>query len=256
MLIPLPRHRARRILVLAVALLATCAALIAAPAPAHGAATVTTPVYSGKGWKAWTSQGIYSISPDPYVIVFANATARTKLAKYFTGPAAQITTVTGVPVTVSTTLDTTPAGSCPPRHRIVVHYVYRPSGVKGMSQARGCHQVSDGSAYGGHILMDNEYWTVANWFSTNPTVNETYKKDANAHELGHIMGLDHPNTDLNKDGVIASGECVKNTAGVKPLLCSKNRGYTTAGVAGKYTTAFDVAGLRQMAANWYLRQTA
>lgn len=221
---------------------------------AHTAHPATGPVYSGKGWKALTSQGIYSINPDPYVIVFATSTARSKLSKYLTGPAAQITTATGVPVTVSTILDTTPADTCPARHRIVVHYTYRPAGVKGMSQARVCHQIPEGSAWGGHLLMDSEYWTVPAWFSANTTVNDTYRKDAVAHELGHLFGLDHPNTDLDKDGAVEAKECVKNTAGVKPVACSPNRGYTSARVGGRYTTEFDVAGLRQLALNWYLRQ--
>lgn len=228
------------------------AALTATAPPAHSA--TTTPVYAGTGWKALTSQGIYSISPDPYVIVFATSTARSTLSKYLTGPAAQITTATGAPVTVSTLLDTTPADACPARHRIVVHYIYRPTGVKGMSQARACHQVPGGSAWGGHLLMDSEYWTVPAWFSANTTVNDTYRKDAVAHELGHLFGLDHPNTDLDKDGAVEAKECVKNTAGVKPVACSPNRGYTSARVGGRYTTEFDVAGLRQMALNWYLRQ--
>jgi len=219
-----------------------------------GAAT-TTPVYSGTGWKANTHYGIYSINPDPYEIVFADTTARTMLTKYLTGPAEQITTITGVPVTVTTAIDATPTSTCPARHRIVVHYTYRPTGVAGMSQALPCHQISDGSAWGGHVLMDSEYWTSSTWFSSNATVNDTYRKDALAHELAHIFGLDHPNTDLDHDGLVEAKECVKNSSGVKPVLCSPNRGYTTASVGGRYTAEFDAAGLQQMALNWYLRQT-
>jgi hypothetical protein len=68
--------------------------------------------------------------------------------------------------------------------------------------------------------------------------------------------LDHPNTDLNKNGIVASGECVKNTAGIKPVLCSTNRGPVPSTAAGRYTSEFDLAGLRQMLANYYLRQTS
>ncbi len=228
-------------------------AVLAAAAPAAHAAT--GPVYKGTGWKAWTSNGIYSLSPDPYVIVFANATARTKLSKYFTTPAAQVTTSVGVKVTVSTTLDTTPAGTCPARHRIVVHYVYRPTGQSGMSQAVGCHATANGSAWGGHVLMDSEYWTKPNWFSTNATVNDNRRKDTVAHELGHVLGLAHPNTDVDKDGVVEARECVKTKAGLKPVLCSPNRGGAPTANAGRYSTEFDLPGLRQLLKNYTLRQT-
>ena len=230
----------------------TAAFAVLATTPATAA--TTTPVYKGTGWKAWTSNGIYSLSPDPYVIVFATSTARSKLTPYFTKPAAQVTASVGVPITVSTTLDTTPVGTCPARHRIIVTYSYRPAGLKGMSQASACHNTADGSAWGGHIRMDSEYWTTASWFSTNPTVNDTRRRDAAAHELGHILGLAHPNTDLDHDGVVENGECVKSSAGRKPLMCSPNRGYLMASDGGRYSTEFDLPGLRQMLRNYWLRK--
>ncbi|QBJ94472.1 hypothetical protein D0Z67_29320 (plasmid) [Streptomyces seoulensis] len=246
--------RIRRTLTALTAADLTAAALLLASATDTRAAT-TTPVYKGTGWKAETGSGIFSLSPDPYTIVFADTTARTKLTSYLTAPAAQVTGSVGVPVTVSTSLDTTPTSACPARHRIVVHYLYRPMNVSGMSQALPCHNTGDGSAWGGHILMDSEYWTSSTWFSTNVTTNEARRKDAVTHELGHILGLDHPNTDLDKDGVVENGECVKSTAGRKPILCSPNRGVPAATDGGRFTTEYDLPGLRQMLANYYLRQT-
>ena len=245
--------RIRRTLLAVAAALLTVAALILASATDARAAS-TTPVYKGTGWKAETSLGIYSLSPAPYVIVFANTTARTKLAPYFKGPAAQVTTSVGVPITVSTTLDTTPLTACPARHRIVVHYTYRPMGTKGMSQTRPCHNTTDGSAWGGHISMDSEYWTSSTWFSKTASLNEAWRKDAATHELGHILGLDHPNQDLNKDGKVASQECVKSTAGRKPIMCSPNRGQPTVADGGRFTSEYDLPGLRQLLANYTLRQ--
>lgn len=239
------KRRIRRTLLPAISVTAAATALIAA--------TTATPVYSGTGWKANTTRGIYSLHPDPYTVVFADSTARTKLAGYFKTPAGQVTTSVGVQVTVSTTLDTTPTSACPPRHRIVVHYTYRPAGTKGYSRALPCYDMSDGSAWGGHVLMDSEYWTTASWFSTNATLNEAYRKNAVTHELGHVLGLEHPNTDRDGDGTVEAFECVKTSSGWRPVMCSPNGGYRTATGAGKFTTEFDVPGLRQMLANYYLR---
>jgi hypothetical protein len=244
---PHPLHRLTRRLLLPLAALAAVLTLTAA--------TTTTPVYQGYGWKAWTSNGIYSLSPEPYTIVFADTTARAQLTPYLTGPAYQVTSSVGVPLTVTTTLDTTPIGSCPAKHRIVVHYSYRPTGVAGMSEARACYALADGSAWGGHILMDSEYWTSSSWFSTDSTVNDARRKDAVAHELGHILGLAHPNTDLDRDGMVENGECVRNSAGLRPLMCAPNRGNPPTTAGGKFTSEFDLPGLRQMLDNYWLRQT-
>ncbi|MFE1451954.1 zinc metalloprotease [Streptomyces olivaceoviridis] len=247
---PKPARTSRTLLAVLAGILTALALLLAGATDARAA---TTPVYKGTGWKADTANGIYSISPDPYTIVFANTTARSKLSKYFTGPSAQLAGI-GIKVTVSTTIDTSTA-ACPARHRIIVHYTYRPMGTKGMSQARSCYAIADGSAWGGHIFMDSEYWTSSTWFSTNATTNEARRKDAVSHELGHILGLAHPNVDLDKDGVVENGECVRNAAGLRPLLCSPNRGNPPATAGGKFTTEFDMRGLKQMLQNYYLRQT-
>jgi hypothetical protein len=219
------------------------------------AATTLTPTYSGTGWKAETWAGIYSLSPEPYTIVFADTTARSKLTPYLTKPANQVTTTVGVPITVTTTIDTTPATACPPKHRIVIHYQYRPLGTPGYSQARPCYNTVDGSAWGGHVLMDSEYWTTASWFSTNASLNEVYRKNAVTHELGHILGLDHANTDLDKDGLVESFECVKNSSGWTPVMCAPNGGNRSSTYAGSFVTAFDIAGLKQLLSNYTLRQT-
>jgi hypothetical protein len=224
--------------------------LLASTSPAGSA---TGPVYSGRGWKILTSQGIYSLHPDPYEIVWADATARTKLKGYMVKPASQVTTVTGVQVTVTDTIDLTPADTCPPRHRIVVHYGHQPMGLKGMSQARPCYAIADGSAWGGHVLMDSEYWTSSSWFSTDPVKNDAYRANAISHELGHVLGLDHPNTDIDADGTVEAYECVTTASGTRPLMCSPNGGYYNATDAGRFTPPFDEPGLKQLITNWYLR---
>lgn len=242
---PTTKRRIRRTLLPAISAIAASTALIAA--------TTATPVYKGTGWKAGTVHGIYSLHPGPYTVVFANTTARTKLTPYFKIPAGNVTTNVGVKITVSSTLDTTPVEVCPPRHRIVVHYLHRPAGTAGVSRALPCYDTADGSAWGGHILMDSEYWTVPNWFSTNATTNEIYRRNGVAHEFGHILGLEHPNYDRDRDGTVEAFECVRTSAGWRPSLCAPNGGYRTWAGAGKYTPEFDLPGLRQMLRNYYLR---
>ncbi|MFM9703610.1 hypothetical protein [Streptomyces galilaeus] len=231
--------------------LALAVGLLFATAPPAESATAL--VYSGTGWKILTSQGIYSLHPDAYEVVFADSTARSKLKPYFAKPAAQVTSVTGVQIRVTDAIDTTPAGSCPARHRIVVHYEYRPLGVSGMSQALPCYALADGSAWGGHVRMDTEYWTTASWFSSDPAKNEAYRSNAVSHEFGHVLGLDHPNYDKDRDGKVESNECATTSTGTRPLLCSPNGGYYNSIDAGKFVLSFDVPGLKQLAANWYLR---
>lgn len=238
-------RRIRRTLLPATIATAACMTLISA--------TTATPVYKGTGWKALTSYNIYSLHPGPYTVVFANSTARTKLTPYLKIPAGNVTTNVGVTVTVSSLIDTTPVELCPPRHRIVVHYLHRPAGTAGVSRALPCHDTTDGSAWGGHILMDSEYWTVPSWFSTNATTNEIYRRNGVAHEFGHILGLDHPNYDRDRDGKVESFECVRTSAGWRPSLCAPNGGYRTWAGAGKFTPEFDLPGLRQMLRNYYLR---
>lgn len=235
----------------ALAVTVAAAALLLSSTPPAGAAT--PPVYNGRGWKILTSEGIYSLHPDPYEIVFADTTARAKLKAYLIKPAAQVTSVTGVQVTVTDTIDLTPADVCPPRHRIVVHYGHQPMGISGMSQARPCYSVADGSAWGGHVLVDSEYWTTPSWFSTDPVKNDAYRWNAVSHELGHVLGLDHPNTDVDGDGTVEPYECVTTASGTRPLMCSPNGGYLNTLDAGRFTPPFDEPGLKQLAANWYLR---
>ncbi|MGW7283991.1 hypothetical protein ACWGH4_00570 [Streptomyces sp. NPDC054847] len=142
----------------------------------------TYPRFHGTGWKALTSHGITSIHSQPYVIVFADSAARSRLTPYLTGPAAQITATTGVQVTVSTTLDTTPVGTCPAWRRIVVHYSYRPTGTAGMSTADPCVSTADQSAWGGHLRINSEYW-AAGWYSSDPAQQEIMRKNVITHEL-------------------------------------------------------------------------
>lgn len=218
--------------------------------PAHAA---EKPVYKGTGWKALTSEGIYSISPDPYVIRFASATARDRLTPALKKGAAQITAVTGVKVTVSSKLRKGPRPSCAeqPRHEIVFHMKYKPVGTWA-SVAYPCYAKANGSAWGGVVLMNSQYWTTA-WFSNNPTTNRIMRDNGILHELGHIFGLDHVNYDRDRDGKVERNECVRNGAGRRPVMCAPSGGYLSKANGGRYTSEFDVPGLKQMRRNYDLR---
>lgn len=220
-------------------------------APAHAA---DGPVYSGTGWKAFTSAGIYSISPDPYVINFASETARDRLAPALQRGAAQIADLTGVQVTVSSTLNpgARPPCSEQPRHVMTFHMKYRPIGKRGMSQSYACASAANGSAWGGAVVMNSEYWTSPNWFSDNKTTNRIMRDNVVLHELGHLFGLAHPNFDMDRDGHVEGGECVRNSAGRKPVMCTPTGGYRTVANGVQYTS-FDVPGLEQMRENYDLR---
>ncbi|GGU62330.1 hypothetical protein [Streptomyces lavendofoliae] len=234
------------------AVTAALTAVVAAPSPT--AAVTTTPTYEGRGWRAWTERGIYSIADEPYTIAFADPAGQSVLTRYYQRIAAHFTEVTGIPMTVTTTLDLTPLGTCPARRRIVVHYSHQPTGARGMSEASPCYQISNGSAWGGHIEIDSEYWTQPAWFSSDPAKNDAYRTNTLAHELGHIMGLAHPNKDLDGDGTVEDHECVATATGTRPLMCFPRGGYYNSVDAGKFTPPFDQPGLQQLAANWYLRQ--
>lgn len=234
---------------------ALVAALLLILAP--GRATAATPVYSGTGWQIATKDGIHSLSPKDYTFTFTDTSSRTRLTPYATAMASQLTSVTGTQFTVSTTIETPPAeGSCPAEHHLILGVKYRPTGVKGMSRAWNCYTNRPGqpdyrAAWGGWTWIDSEYW-YASWFSTNSTVNAAQVKNAITHEVGHLVGLDHPNRDLDGDGVVEDYECARTTYGYLPVMCAPGLGgYTTASGGGQFTS-IETPGLRQLVANYGL----
>jgi hypothetical protein len=221
--------------------------------PAVSASAASTQIYSGKGWKALA--GIHSLSGDGtgYTIQFASADAKTKLSPAAKQAAAQLTSVTGIKFTISTTIKaSTEACATTPRHVLTLGAKYRPlDGQAGMSGGWNCYNTADHSAWGGWAWIDTEYFTVPNWFSTDKTVNASKIKNAITHELGHTIGLDHPNKDLNGDGTVAGFECDLTSDKFLPVMCSPNGGYTAAATGGNFTS-LETPGLKQLAANFTL----
>jgi hypothetical protein len=229
--------------------------LAATPTPARGA--TTGPVYSGTGWKIWTSAGIHSLDRDPYTITFATSASRTRLTPYAKAIASQLTAVTGTRFTVTTTIEAPPTGGCVKEHHLILGVKYRPTGAKGVSHAYPCYtnrpgQPDNHTAWGGWVWMDSEYWSSSHWFSTNSTTNTAMTKNAVTHEFGHLVGLAHPNYDRDKDGTVEPFECVKNSAGRRPVMCAPSGGYMGATTGGKFTTEYDVPGLKQLVKNYGL----
>lgn len=224
-----------------------------------GQARAATPVYSGTGWRIWTDAGIHSLDTQgPYYFTFADTASRTRLTPYATAVATQLTQVTGLTFVVTTTIESPPAvGSCPAEHHLILGVKYRPVGSMGMSHTWECYtdrpgQPDDRSVWGGWTWIDSEYWSSSSWFSSNSTVNTAQVKNAVTHEIGHLVGLAHPNTDLNGNGIVEDYECVKTVSGYLPVMCAPGLGgYTTATSGGRFTSR-DTPGLQQLVANYGL----
>ncbi|MGH4033844.1 hypothetical protein ACQB60_33495 [Actinomycetota bacterium Odt1-20B] len=250
--------------------------VLAASAAAVGLAAVVgfpahaePDVYRGTGWKILTDQGIQSLSPDPYVIKLVkptssnrltparNKAAEAQLRRDLKRSAAQLTEITGTKFTVAKGYHRAES-SCASaeRHVIVVGLRWRPypGHKRGMSRTWPCAASANHSAWGGWIWIDSEYW-----------MPEIYKIDpwrfSNlvSHELGHAVGLDHPNVDGRDANRTADKyECATNSSKDLPVLCSPNGGYAmgkggsvarTKAHAGEYTK-WDKAGLRALKNNF------
>ncbi|MEU6480354.1 hypothetical protein ABZ858_26420 [Streptomyces sp. NPDC047017] len=238
----------------------TLAAVAAATLLTAGHASAAgTQVYKGTGWQLESSMtasgdGIHSLNKNAtYTITFADSAARKTLEYYYKPLADWMTKQTGVKFTVSATnLPEPTACSTAPIHTIVIGLKTRPMKDKGMSHTSPCYDTRDDTAYGAWIDMDKEYWDHPGWFSgtgKNTTLDFAMIWNANAHELGHAIGLDHPNTRDSK-GVVKPFDCVKNSAGWRPLMCSPNGGPTNK--TGVNYTAYDIAGIKQLVANYTL----
>lgn len=259
---PTPEGTMRKTLT---ALAAAAAAVAAATLlPVGHASAAGTQVYKGTGWQLENSttakgDGIHALDPSAtYTVTFANSAARSALSYYFTPLAAWMAKETGAKFKVSGT-DLPEPTSCAtlPVHTIIVNLKTRPTpGAVGMSHTSPCYDTRNDTEYGAWIDMDKEYWDHPGWFSgtgRNTTLDYAMIWNAGAHEFGHAVGLDHPNV-RDASGAPKAYACVKNSAGWRPLMCSPNGGPTTR--AGINYTAYDIAGIKQLVANFSLAAPA
>ena len=230
-----------RHIAIAVALATT--AVIGLPTTAD--AVTGTQIYAGTGWKANTNRSIHSIDPNrQYTITFSSTTTKNLTSKYLTRAIPQLQAA-GVKINIGG-VETVAEGTCPPRGHIWIQRKYRPlNGKPGYSRALPCHDTTNNSAWGGVVQMDSEYYDGRWKMSTAGMWN------AHVHEVLHVMGLNHPNYDKDRDGRVEDYECVATSYGNRPIMCSPSGGYKTSTSMGKLV-GFDVNGIKQLLANYTL----
>ncbi|MFF4396629.1 hypothetical protein [Streptomyces sp. NPDC001480] len=227
-------------------------ALVAALATVFAAASPASAANEGTGWKLESGKPYYISSlahHSTYTISFVTQKSRSFLTTYLKIPVQQLNAMpevrnAGIKFVLSTTVE---GGTnyrnkkycAGPQHHIMFGLKYQPLGQKGMSRALPCTNLNTHAAWGGYVEMDTEYWTSTgkenNWFGSNKTKAHAMTVNAVTHELGHMMGLDHP--DPSK---FSPNE-------TKPVMTSPNGGYLNTN-GGKYTAA-DLRGIRKLVSN-------
>lgn len=228
----------------------TAAALMMTAVPAQ--ALTPGQIGSGTGWRLGYPDQVTSIAPLTYTITFDSVAARTRLKPYMQAVTAETQKYTpGTTFVVSDTIKAQTYPGCQsPTRSISVSLSYRPTGQMGMAWGGACYMLSDHSLHSGILRLNTEWW-YPDWFSSDPVVNERHIKNAVLHELGHAIGLGHPNTDLDSDGTVEPYECVLNTNGYRPVLCSPNGGNLNAD-GGKWTV-LERAGVQMLVTNYQYR---
>ena len=146
--------------------------------------------------------------------------------------------------------------SAVPFHTIIVDLKTEPVGESGISWTYPCYNSADDTEWGATIEIDKEYWDSPGWFSgssKDTLLDYSMIWDATAHELGHAIGLAHPNSQ-DSAGKDIPFSCVKNSSGWTPLMCSPYGGPNNN--AGINYTAYDIAGMKQLVKNFALAAPA
>lgn len=204
-------------------------------------------ITEGTGWKAETSDGITALDPSrTYVITFTDEASRKKLAAGFETAVKQLQEL-NLKIFITTTVETVPEGKCPPKDHFVVGRKYRPLGKGGFSQAQPCYSLDNHSAFSARIWIDSEYKQLGGAWS----IADTIYRNTYTHELGHALGLDHANQDVNGDGKVADYEAVETSYGNTPVMTSPNGGYTSKANNAKFGYR-DLQGLTQLVNNFKL----
>lgn len=236
-------NRVRAILIAVVASLSVVFGMsgIASAAPAGS---------TGVGWAVkYNTHGMWNLKHNfTYKIEFVTQDAKNKSTPYLKNTVAYLNSMPEMKsAKTSFVITTTVRGGTNYKNKnwcanaygtITFALKYRPyNGKANYSLAHPCYYYKDGdisrnnSAYGGYVEMDSEYWSVK-----SKTTKWVYSmRNIHAHELGHMLGLDHP--DPNKYS--------KNE--VTPIMHTTAGGYMNSS-SGKYP-APDSRGIRKLIAN-------
>lgn len=164
------------------------------------------PANNGYGWKIKTSDGIaWGLKHNfNYTIKFVNTDSRSKSRPYMINTVNYLNNMTEMKTAKIHFNLTEQIGGLGNFNKswynkenawcngdfgvIYVITKWKPTGIKNQSVTHSCYRTSDKLSRGGYIIMDAEYWSYS---QTTRWGQST--RNIHAHELGHILGFDHPN---------------------------------------------------------------
>ena len=214
-----------RIATAAFTLTLAAGAVITAPDHAH---SLTGPVYAGNGWKI-NAPGITHIDTKPWQIAFHDTTSRTKLTPYLRNTAAELTTLLGVNVTVTTRIVPVTRGTCVTGHVISYRYMSKPNPDRPNQSFTGACGNTSHAADGAYVYINSDYWSPTRRFSEPVRMNVIW------HESAHAVGLGHPAT------------CPHDKYGKQPLMCAD----TYNDLRLRRYSSFEASAFKQLARNRY-----
>lgn len=212
----------------------------------RGMRTSAEAVYFDTGWETLT--GVESINDEAsYTINFGSDAALAEFSDEAQNIAVHLENATGADFTVSNTLykDGTPTCVEVPQYTLTLRYKDITEQYNALGWGINCVASGNGSVWGGWAYFNSAWWDEPNLLYQNDTSNTSALKNVVTHEVGHIMGLSHPNeTDENGD---IWGDCVSE--GVQPIMCVLSNGapggYLSSANAGKLTS-YDIDGLQYL----------
>ncbi len=190
-------------------------------------ALTTSPLSAGTGWEL--DSIAYYLDQRGWSIQFYDEFSRSKLSPYMKLTAAELERHTGVDFYVGTTINRNdnicPGFTSTGRHRIIVKL----DPNRDRSGASVCGQ--GGSAHSGRATFSYNNWL----YKKRNNSPEAYKRNVSSHELGHAIGLDHPND--------------PSLPYTDPLMAGEYwGGYSSWSSAHKFTP-YDINGLKQLVLN-------